>query len=97
MPTFLAVSGSPGSGKTELATPLAQRLSLPLLAKDTIKEVLAEQTDPAELTLATSQTVGALAFDVLYALAADCHGGAVLDAAWSPTFDPTGSAPCPAT
>ena len=86
--TFLVVSGSPGSGKTELATPLAERLSLPLLTKDTIKEVLAGLYRPEEVTVAASQRLGALAFDVLFAVAANCNGGAVLDAAWSSTLAP---------
>jgi hypothetical protein len=37
---FVLVTGPPGSGKTTLAGPLAERLSLPLIAKDTIKEAL---------------------------------------------------------
>jgi predicted kinase len=38
----VVVSGLPGSGKTTLATPLAAELRLPLLAKDHIKELLAD-------------------------------------------------------
>lgn len=41
-PTFVIVSGPPGSGKTTLARPLAKALDLPLFEKDTIKERLAD-------------------------------------------------------
>jgi predicted kinase len=37
---FVIVSGPPGAGKSSLAIPLAQRLGLPLLRKDHIKETL---------------------------------------------------------
>jgi ATPase family associated with various cellular activities (AAA) len=37
---FVLVAGPPGSGKSLLATPLAQELGVPLLAKDEIKESL---------------------------------------------------------
>jgi predicted ATPase len=40
MTTLVLVTGPPGSGKTTLAVPLARRLELPLIAKDTIKEAL---------------------------------------------------------
>ena len=36
----MIVSGPPGAGKSSLAIPLAQRLRLPLLRKDHIKETL---------------------------------------------------------
>ena len=42
------MTGPPGSGKTTLARPLAQRLRLPLLSKDDIKEALAGAVQPAE-------------------------------------------------
>lgn len=37
---FVLVAGPPGSGKSTLARPLARELSLPLLAKDAIKDAL---------------------------------------------------------
>lgn len=39
-PLFVAVSGPPASGKSTLAPPLARRMALPLVAKDTIKDAL---------------------------------------------------------
>lgn len=39
----MVVTGLPGSGKTTLAAPLAAALDLPLLAKDAIKEILADE------------------------------------------------------
>jgi len=36
----VVVSGAPGAGKSTLAGPLAERLGLPLIGKDHIKETL---------------------------------------------------------
>ena len=38
--TLVLVTGSPASGKTSLAQPLARQRGLPLLGKDAIKEAL---------------------------------------------------------
>ena len=48
MPMFVMVTGLPGSGKTSLSTPLAEALSLPWLAKDTIKEALWDALGPGD-------------------------------------------------
>ena len=40
---FILVGGWPGSGKTTLATALGPWLGLPVLAKDEVKEVLADE------------------------------------------------------
>ena len=47
-PVFVLVTGLPGSGKTQLAAPLAASLALPLLAKDTMKEALWDALGPGD-------------------------------------------------
>jgi adenylate kinase family enzyme len=44
MPTVrtVVVSGAPGSGKSTVASALAERLHLPLLSLDDVKEALAD-------------------------------------------------------
>jgi len=82
---LVLVSGSPGSGKTSLAVPLAAELGFTLLGKDRIKEVLhdalaAEEPEP---DLAWSRRLGAAAMELLWALAAEAPA-VVLDANFSP-------------
>ena len=43
-PLLVVISGAPGSGKTALSRRLAPELKLPLISKDTIKEVLLRPT-----------------------------------------------------
>ena len=54
---FLLVGGWPGSGKSTLALALAAELDLPLLAKDEIKEALADGLGPPA-DVAASQRLG---------------------------------------
>jgi predicted kinase len=65
------VTGAPGSGKSTLAGPLATELGFALLAKDRIKETLADVLggDGAG-ELAWSQRLGAASMELLWALAA---------------------------
>jgi predicted kinase len=65
------VSGSPGSGKTSLAVPLAAELGFALVSKDRIKETLHDFLGAPEPDLARSQALGAAAMELLWALAAD--------------------------
>lgn len=62
----VVVTGLPGSGKTTLAEPLAARLNLPLLAKDHIKELLADHLGLGPL----AESYGRAAAHILLGLAA---------------------------
>jgi predicted kinase len=66
IPALLLVTGPPAAGKTTIAAALAERLGLPLLAKDTLKETLGGSlgvTGRAE-----SRRLGAAVFELLAAL-----------------------------
>lgn len=76
MKLLVLVNGPPGAGKTTLAPELAQRLGLPLFAKDAIKESLADNltvTDADE-----SRALGRAAVLLMYDLARASQG-AVLE------------------
>jgi dephospho-CoA kinase len=64
---LVIVTGPPAAGKTTVATFLADRLGLPLLGMDTIKEVLFEQI--GALSRAESEQLGRAAFRVQIDLA----------------------------
>lgn len=77
---YVLVGGWPGSGKSTLAAALAAELGLPLLAKDEIKEALADGLGgPA--SVAESQRLGRAAVLVLLRVAGRCPA-AVLDSTW---------------
>jgi predicted kinase len=78
VPVFVVVNGPPGSGKTTLSQPLARRLGLPLIAKDTIKEALMRVFDVQDVE--ASQRLGRAAIAAMLATAASSVTGAVLDA-----------------
>ncbi len=69
------VNGWPGSGKTTLARALGVELGWPVLAKDVIKEAVADG-----LPTAGSEQAGQAAFEVLWALAADLQVPLLVDA-----------------
>jgi predicted kinase len=68
---LVVVSGSPGSGKTSLAVPLAAELGFTLVSKDQIKETLHDCLGAPAPDLPWSQRLGAAAMELLWALAAD--------------------------
>ena len=77
-PLYVVVSGPPGSGKSTLAPVLADRLVLPLLSKDMIKEAMLGSVPAADVE--GSRRVGRAAMEVLFAVAAASPSGGVLEA-----------------
>jgi predicted kinase len=67
MPLVVVVTGPPAAGKTTIARELAERLRLPLLAKDTIKEALFDGLGTGDL--AWSQRLGEATYLAMLALA----------------------------
>ena len=66
-PPLIIISGPPGAGKSTLARPLARHLQLPLVAKDPIKEQLADAI--GEPALGLSSQLGLAAIKHLYSMA----------------------------
>ena len=81
-PVFVLVAGPPGSGKSTLAAPLASELSLPLLAKDAIKDALIEVLG-APATVEDSRELGRAAVMSILTVARTSPG-AVLDSTCYP-------------
>jgi predicted kinase len=77
---FALVGGWPGSGKSTLAEALATEMSVPLLAKDEIKEALMDALGrPA--SIAESRRIGEAAVRTMLAVARRCPA-AILDSTW---------------
>jgi len=76
-PLFVIVSGPPASGKSTLAPLLAERLGLPLLAKDTIKDALMSVTPVPDVE--ASRQLGRAAVTAVLAVAAESSIGAVIE------------------
>ena len=67
-PLLVIVSGAPGSGKTTLATRLADDLALLLIAKDPLKEAICDAIG-APADVAASSRLGRAAYSALFTLA----------------------------
>lgn len=66
MRSLVVVSGPVASGKSSLAAPLADRVGLPLVAKDTIKEALFDALGTGDENW--SKRMGAATYAVMWAL-----------------------------
>jgi ribosomal-protein-alanine N-acetyltransferase len=79
------VNGLPGSGKTTLATDLADELGLPLLCKDLIKETVGDHLPTERLAEAAQRGswLGVGAAESLWSLLAGCPNGAVVESWWA--------------
>ena len=77
---YVLVSGPPASGKSTLAPAIAERLGLPLVAKDTIKDALMSVMPPADVD--DSRRIGRAAVAAMFAVAAEAPRGAVLESAF---------------
>jgi chloramphenicol 3-O-phosphotransferase len=92
MTSLVLVTGSPASGKTTLAVPLARLLDLPLVSKDAIKEALFDSLGHADLQW--SRRLGAASFAVMFALLR-YFPVAVAEAPFAPVAGPELLAICP--
>ena len=76
------VNGLPGAGKTTLAGGLAPALQIPLIAKDAIKEALADAVPGVP-----TRHLGPAAAQIMWELAAAVTGGVLLESWWFRTRD----------
>jgi adenylate kinase family enzyme len=83
---MVIVNGLPGAGKTTLARSLSQRMGLPLISKDAIKEAYSDVFGIApkegHARREWSNAHGAAASETMWALAADAPSGALLESWW---------------
>lgn len=82
---LVLTTGLPGAGKTTLARQVAGALGLPLLSKDTIKECLFDTLGIHDR--AWSLKLGVAANEIVWAIARECIGGAVVEAWFGPARD----------
>jgi predicted kinase len=67
LPRLVVVTGPPGSGKTTIAAALRERLGLPLIAKDAIKEALGDALE-FDGDRHASRRLGVATFGVQFAI-----------------------------
>jgi predicted kinase len=63
LPLLVVVTGPPGAGKTTVAAALRERLGLPLIAKDTLKELLGGALGIEDRP--RSQQLGGIVFELI--------------------------------
>lgn len=83
---LVLISGLPGAGKTTLAVPLAERLRLPLLAKDYFKETILDGLEEPPPNLERSRVLGRTAMKLMFETARHCPR-VVLEANFRPQSD----------
>lgn len=83
---LIVVTGLPGSGKSTVAAALADRLVLPLIAKDRFKEILFDTLGAADM--AWSQRVGTAAIALQYEVMSAVADAVVDSALWPDRSEP---------
>jgi predicted kinase len=76
LPRLVVVTGPPGSGKTTIAAALRERLGLPLIAKDTLKEALGDALE-FDGERDESRRLGVATFGVQFAVVRELLGSGV--------------------
>ncbi|SRR5579884_502465 len=66
---LILVTGAPATGKTTVASHLADRLHIPLIGKDQIKEALDDALQPSSRDVEWTQRLGAAAVHTLWMVA----------------------------